>query len=180
MRGRKATPIDLTDLQRCCLEKIVGRAKSEKRLVIRASIVLAANKGLSNLSIAQQQRVDEKTVRTWRNRWADATQRLLTIEAQTEAKKAITEAVTGVLMDLPRPGTPPTFTAEQIVKIVAVSLSRPEESGRPINCWSHRELADEVILQGIVESISPRSVGRFFKRSRLKASSKSILAQSGC
>jgi len=177
VRGRKAIFIDLTDRQRCCLEKIVNRTTSEKRLVIRGSIVLDANTGLSNLEIAQQHRVDEKTVRTWRNRWSKATERLLTIEQETEAQKPLAQAITKVLMDLPRRGTRPTFSAQQIVKIVAISLSSPGERERPINCWSHRELADEAKSQGIVESISPRSVGRFLKSSRFKTSSKSILAQ---
>jgi Homeodomain-like domain len=151
VRGRKAVAIDLTDRQRCCLEKIVSRAKNEKRLVTRASIVLDANRGLSNKEIAHQHRVTEKTVRTWRNRWSDATEPLLTIEEETQAQKPLAFAITKVLMDLPRRGTRPTFIPEQIVKIVAISLSSPGESGRPINCWSHRELADEAVSQGIVE-----------------------------
>jgi len=179
VRGRKAVPIDLTDRQRRCLEKIVGRATSEKRLVMRASIVVDANKGLSNKEIAQHRHVDEQTVRRWRNRWSKARERLLTLEEETQAQKPLAQAITKVLMDLPRGGTRPTFTAEQIVKIVAISLSSPGESDRPINCWSHRELADEAVSQGIVESISPRSVGRFLKSGRFKTSSKSILAQSG-
>lgn len=178
MPSPKATPIHLTDRQRCCLEKISRRQKSEKLLVCRANIILAAADSMTNSQIAFQLDVDPLTVRQWRNRWADAQQRLLSIEAEAEAEKVIAQAVTAVLMDIPRTGSPTTFTAEQIVQIVAISLTPPEESGRPINQWSRRELANEAEKRGIVDTISPRSVGRFLKSSRLKAASQSILAQS--
>lgn len=178
MRGPLATRINLTENQRCCLEKMVRRQKSEKRLVIRASIILAADEAMPNLKIAKQLSVDETTVRTWRNRFAQAAEHLCTVEAQPHAEKSLTEAITSVLMDKPRRGGVTTFTAEQIVQIVAISLCPPEESGRPIGCWSHRELADEAMKRDIVERISPRSVGRFLKSSGFKAASQPILAQS--
>ena len=43
-----------------------------------------------------------------------------------------------------------------------------EDSGRPITHWTPPELADEAKKRGIVESISPRSVGRFLGRGGLK------------
>ena len=54
MPGLKATSLDLTERQLCCLKKLVRRQKSEKRIVIRASIILAANEGIENLYIAKQ------------------------------------------------------------------------------------------------------------------------------
>ncbi len=36
-----------------------------------------------------------------------------------------------------------------------------ELSGRPVNRWTHRELADEVVRRGIVPSISVSQVGRY-------------------
>ena len=145
------------------MKKLVRRQKSEKRIVIRASIILAANEGIENLYIAKQLKVFPQMVRTWRNRWASLAPRLCDIEAFCEAEKPLAEAITKILMDIPRPGTPATFTPEQIVQIVAISLSEPQESGRPITSWTHRELADEAIKRKIVETISPRSVGRFLK-----------------
>ena len=76
-----------------------------------------------------------------------------------------------------RPGTPATFSAEQICRIIAVACEEPEESGRPISEWTPRELADEVVKREIVESISPRQVGRFLKGERLEATSLALLAQ---
>ena len=44
----------------------------------------------------------------------------------------------------------------------------PKEYGRPISHGSARELADELIEQGIVGQISPRQVGRWLAEAELK------------
>jgi putative transposase len=40
----------------------------------------------------------------------------------------------------------------------------PEDSSRPISQWTSREIADEVMKRGIVDSISPRHAARLLKR----------------
>ena len=85
--------------------------------------------------------------------------------------------IEAVLTDTPRSGTPATFTAEQIVQIVAVACEPPAESGRPISHWTPREVADEVRKRGIVETISTRSVGRCLKSGRFEAAPGGVLAQ---
>jgi hypothetical protein len=47
-----------------------------------------------------------------------------------------------------------------------MACEEPEDSQRPISHWTAREVADEAIKRGIVDNISPRSAGRFFKRGR--------------
>jgi hypothetical protein len=59
--------------------------------------------------------------------------------------------------------TPATFTPEQLAKIIAVACEKPSDSERPVSHWTPRELAAEVILRGIVKTISARHVGRFLK-----------------
>ncbi|UXE59674.1 MAG: hypothetical protein KA717_28565 [Woronichinia naegeliana WA131] len=39
---------------------------------------------------------------------------------------------------------------------------------RPISHWTGRELAEELVKQGIVESISPRQVGRLWEEADIK------------
>jgi hypothetical protein len=90
---------------------------------------------------------------------------------------ALTTTVAATLADAARPGTPDTFTAEQIVQIVNLACTSPRASGRPIDAWTPRELADEAERQGIVTSISPTTVGRFLGSSRSRAASESLLAQ---
>jgi len=54
------------------------------------------------------------------------------------------------------------------LQLFAIACEPPQSYGRPISHWTPRELADEVIKQGIVESISPRHVGRLMNEADLK------------
>jgi putative transposase len=59
-----------------------------------------------------------------------------------------------------------TFSAsEQTCAIVAVACEAPEASGVPLSHWSASDLAREAVKRGLVPAISPRTVGRFLKRS---------------
>ena len=71
-----------------------------------------------------------------------------------------------------------TFTAEQVARIIAMACQSPGEYGLPISHWTPSELARQAIEQKIVESISPRQVGRFFKRCRSESSLKPLLVES--
>ena len=190
MRGPKPPPIMLTPTQRETLQRLERRQRSSQQLVRRVRIVLEAASGASNTRIAGLLGIDRGQVRTWRKRWLECAPRLIAAEekAKEEAKEKvsedvddgdgstkgvlITEVVEEVLADEPRPGTPPTFGPEQVVRIVALACENPrEESGRPITHWTPPELADEAVKRGIVESILPRSVGRFLGRGGSEASS---------
>jgi homeodomain-containing protein len=107
-------------------------------------------------------------------RWAAAQAQLAVVQADADELLSQIEAV---LADAPRPGTPDTFTAEQIVQIVALACSAPASVGRPVETWTPRELADEAIKQQLVATISPRSVERFLTSGRSQAAPKSLLAQ---
>ena len=80
------------------------------------------------------------------------------------------------LADRPRSGSPGKFSAEQLCQIIAVACQPPAESGRPVSHWTAQELADEVVKQEIVESISPRHIGRFLKGIGFEAASVTVLA----
>jgi len=154
-------------------------------------IVLEAASGASNTRIAGLLGIDRGQVRTWRKRWLECVPRLIAAEEEAKEKAGedvdddrstngvlITEVVEEVLADEPRPGTPPTFGPEQVVRIVALACEDPrEESGRPITHWSTAELADEAIERGIVQSISARSVGRFLGRGGSETPQDALLAK---
>lgn len=159
------------------LEQIVRRAHSAQAEVTRAKIILAAADGLNNQHLADRLDLHLQTARTWRGRWAEAEDRFAAIEGEGD-EAALREAIRDLLSDAPRPGTPATFTPEQICQIVAVGCEPPAESGRPVTHWTPTELADEVVKRGIVSRISPRSVGRFLKRGRSQAASVALLAES--
>jgi putative transposase len=69
-----------------------------------------------------------------------------------------------------------TFDAEQYCKIVAIALEDPAESQRPISEWTPREIADEAVRRGIVNSISKSQVRLFLKGERRKAAQNGRLA----
>lgn len=166
MPGPKPSVLTLSDRQQVVLQRLVRRQTSPQRLVYRAKVILAAAAGKSNEHIAQQLGLNRHTVRTWRRRWRTAVAALTAAEAAGAEPKVLRARIAAVLDDAPRPGTPETFSAEQLTQIISVACESPEESGRPVTHWSPRELAAEVIQRGIVASISVRTVGRFLKRSR--------------
>jgi len=101
-------------------------------------------------------------VQRWRDRWyASQAER-----EQAENDKALRQVIEQTLADVPRQGAPATFSAEQIVQIVALACEEPEASGYPVSHWTPREVRQEAIKRGIVEHISERQVGRFLKRGR--------------
>lgn len=169
--------VQLTARQQACLEQIVRRQTSPQRLVRRAKILLALETGVNQCHVTRQMRLNRETVHTWRQRWLALAPKLEQLEADGGHDQALTTMIVAALTDHPRAGTPATFTAEQIVQIVAVACEEPADSGRPVSHWTPREVAEEVRKRGIVETISTRSVGRFLKSSRFTAASGGVLAQ---
>ncbi|WP_243000277.1 helix-turn-helix domain-containing protein [Ruminococcus sp. AF31-8BH] len=72
------------------------------------------------------------------------------------------EAVSSFLNDCPRPGQPSHYTDEQIIKILEIACRDPQEFGYEVSHWSLNLLVDAVIKEGIVDSISAKTVSRFF------------------
>ncbi len=178
MPGPKPFCVTLSARQRGLLEHLIRRQTSPQRLVRRAKTVLAAADGASNESIATRCGLSRNTVRTWRYRWGAGAAALAVAEGAGDTDKALRLRMEGLLDDAPRAGAPGEFRAEQLAQIISVACESPEDAGRPVSHWTPRELADEVIKRGIVKRISPRTVGRFLKRSRPQTASVEVLAQS--
>lgn len=136
------------------LRKLIRSGKTEQRLVMRARIILLAQKGYDNSKIAMELGIHQNTVRKWKQRW------------MASERKA--ESVVERLQDAPRSGAPGTFTPEQLTHLFAIACEHPEDSERPISQWTSRELADEMQKRGIVKSISERHVGRLLAEADLK------------
>lgn len=160
-RGPQPKEIHLTEKQRAMLREIVRGRLSPQAEALRARIILEAESGSRNEHIAKNLNIGRKAVRLWRKRWAENTEILAQIESEEDDKK-FHKLVRTVLADDPRSGRPPTFTADQICRIVALACTSPDDSNRPVSHWTARELADEAIEREIVPSISTRTVGRFF------------------
>jgi putative transposase len=162
--------------QKGLLERICRRRTSPQQQVGRAQIILKAANGARNREIAQALGNDRNTVRLWRGRWAEAAGELAEVEEQAEDKDLLA-AIEEVLADAYRSGTPPTFSAEQVVQIIALACEAPAESERPVSHWTPREIAAEAVRRGIVASISAQSVERFLKGGRVKATPVALLAE---
>jgi len=161
--------------QRVVLESLSRRHGTGQQVALRARLVLATV-AQSGTAVAAAYGVDRDTVGLWRARWAAAQERLATLEAEDAPERALRTAVERTLRDAPRPGTPPTFTAPQVIGIVKLACTPPEEADCPCSQWGARERADTAIRQGIVDTISPRTVRRFLKGGRVAATSEPLLA----
>jgi putative transposase len=153
MPGPKPPEIILTDAERQALEKLVRRHTTAQQKALRGRIVLKASDGKNTPEIAGELKTSLDTVRLWRRRW-------LELRAISLADLSVEER----LEDLPRPGTPPRLTADQICQIEQMACEKPEKSGRPISQWTGRELADELMQRGIVDTISARHASRLLKK----------------
>ena len=148
-----AAPVELSQKDRRALEALVGQRSAPQGLVMRAHIVLWAAAGVGVRSTAASLGVGRATVQRWRRRWS---------------RCAAGWSVLERLVDAPRPGTPATFTSEQICAILALACEAPRRDGRELTHWTHADLAAEAIARGIVASISPDSIGRFLREADLK------------
>jgi transposase len=86
------------------------------RTVERARIVWLASQGQHVPAIARELRLAEKTIRRWLERFND-------------------RGVAG-LVDAPRSGRPPTYTAEEASAVIAAVLSKPEDLALPFANWT--------------------------------------------
>lgn len=163
----KAAKIRLTEKQQQILGEIHRSSTSEKRLVERSGVILMAFAGMLNQTIATNLGLGRKQVGLWRQRWQESFDALVAVECR-ETRAELRRTIEDVLSDAPRSGCPGTFTAEQVTQVLAVACEPPEKSGRPIDRWTHRELADEVILREIVPSISASQVGRYLAQAKLQ------------
>jgi transposase len=163
----KAAKIKLTEKQHAILEKIRRSTTAPQRLVQRAQLILLAFGGMDNRAISLEIGLQRKRVGLWRRRWRQSFDALVAIECR-ESQAAFHRALVDVLSDAPRSGSLGKFTAEQVTQILAVACEPASQSGRPIDAWTGREVADEVIHRGIVPSISTSQVNRYLAEAALQ------------
>lgn len=163
----KAARVNCTEKQQTILKKMARCTTASRRTAQRSQIILGALDQMLNQEIAAEVGLHPDQVGVWRRRWQESYDALVAIECR-ESTATLNRAIEQVLSDAPRSGSPGTFTAEQVTQILAVACEPPQNSGRPIDNWTHRELADEVIQRGIVPSISVRQVGRYLEQADLQ------------
>jgi len=163
MAGVQATKLELTAVERQELTRLVAARSTAQQVVVRARIVLVAAEGLTNAAVGQVVGVSREAVRLWRDRWVG-------LQAVPLADLCVEDR----LADAPRPGAPARIGASQVCAIIALACEAPDQSGRPISQWTGREIAEEIIRRGIVETISTRHAARLLKRGISSRTSSAI------
>ncbi len=163
MPGPAAVKIELSEAQKTILEQMVRQRRRGQGLVRRAQLILEAAAGETNAGLGRKYGHHRDVVHKWRQRWAEAEDALAAVEAAEDKDQPLEAAIEQLLSDARRSGRPDTFSAEQVVQIVAISCEEPTASGLPITRWTAKDIAQEAIRRGIVERISPQSVERFLK-----------------
>ena len=146
--------LNLNETERQQLEQLINRHSTPQQIALRANIILLAHQGRNHREIARALDISRDMARLWRERWLNLSEKGVPVVER--------------LQDAERSGAPATFSLEQIVQLFALACERPQTYGRPISHWTARELASEIVKQGIVESISPRHVGRLLEEASLK------------
>ena len=146
--------LNLSDGERDQLQQLINKHNTPQQIALRAKIILMASEGQNNRQIARNLDINRQMVRLWRNRW---------LETGSKDLSSIQR-----LQDAERSGAPVKFSMEQVIELFALACSPPSDYGRPISHWTARELADEIIKQDIIESISVRHVGRLLEEAQLK------------
>lgn len=153
MSGPRPEKIELSEKERSELERLVAKHNVGQQTAQRARIILKAAEGKNHAEIGAELGISVDMACLWRRRWLAL--------AAIELKDLSVEER---LEDLPRPGVPPRLTADQVCRMEQLACEAPEKAGRPISQWTGREIADEMVKRGIVESISPRHAARLLKK----------------
>ena len=153
--------VKLTLAERQELERITNKATMGQSIVRRARLILLADTGMAHRDIATELGLSRHSgVSDWIKRWLDRADR----------------PVAARLVDAPRSGAPPRVGPEQTCQLIALACEQPQDYGRPVTHWTHRELAEELRAQGIVECISASQVGRLLKK-RSSTAPKPLLVE---
>lgn len=133
---------NLTAEERGDLEQITNKGQAPARKIKRAQILLHADEGKTDKAVALALHVAEATV--YRTR-----------------RKCVEQGLEAALKDSPRPGKARKLYGKQEAFLVALACSKPPE-GR--QSWTMQMLADQMVVLGVVDSISDETVRRTLKR----------------
>ena len=112
---------ELTEEEQAAIERLAHSRTAPARQVERARILWQASQGEMAPAIAAALRLTAETVRDW-------------------IKRFNTQGLAG-LEDQPRAGRPPTYTPEQVARVIATALTEPKSLDLPFASWTLDRLA---------------------------------------
>jgi len=166
--ARGASKINLSELEEQVLRELAKGRVCQARLVERSKIVLMSAQGLTNEEQAELLCVHPERIARWRNRYSQAQQQLRALTLSNCSKAQLAAYLRTLLSDKPRAGVPSRFCALQRAAIVDVACTPPQTLGLPLSHWSRATLAAHLISHQVIESISPRHLGRILRSLSLR------------
>lgn len=150
---KKTYEVTLSAEERAGLKKKLSSGQASARILKRAAILLKADEGLKDTSIAKEVMVGRATVERIRKRFCK-------------------EGLAKVLKNpSPKRSYKRKFDGEQEAHVIAVACSAPPEG---LAKWSLRLLADRVVELEIVEDLSPETLRQLLKKINLNLNNTSI------
>jgi transposase len=137
--------LELTETERQQLQELVRKGENKARVLTRARLLLLSDQGWDDQKIADALQIGRATVERIRRR-------------------AVRESVAAALVDRPRPGSERKLNAKQEAQLVAIACSDPPPGQKR---WTIRLLVEEVMKQGVVDTISFETVRRVVKKTML-------------
>ncbi len=138
--------VRLTDEEYDFLQKFVSSGKHSAREVLRARVLLLADRRMTDAEISDVLDVSTRTIQRIR-------------------EKYIGDGLDSALRELPRPGQPKKLSFSQEAQIIALACSNAPE-GR--SCWTLELLRRETIKRGIVDEISKEPIRILLRRHGIK------------
>ncbi len=149
MSGRHAAVmIQMSQQTRATLQGWLQRQKTPLGRAKRARAMLLLEQGHSYAHTARWIGLTERNLRKWAGRFH-------------------CRGLAG-LDDSPRPGRTPVFSPEVALYTVKLAGERPEDLDRSLSQWDCPELARSLKADGVVQTISPETVGRILRSHKLK------------
>ena len=146
------------------LKHWIKSGNTPQKICFRCELILCYLKRSHTQLVALDMKCNWSTAHKWINRWKNEIPKIF--EAWDQDDFNPKNAIYAILQDSKRSGPKPKYTKDQIAQMVAIACLKPEKFNRPITHWTYRELADELVKQGIVKSIPESTLRSFLKSDR--------------
>jgi transposase len=145
MGRKKLHVVSLKEQERDDLKQYLRKGKSSARSLTRARILLLADEGHDDETIAEALMVSKSTIARIRTRYCEG-------------------GLDFALNEKPRSGAPPKIDGRIEAELTLLACSEPPD-GR--SKWTVRLLADKLVEMEVIDSISHMSVQRLLKKMKL-------------